>query len=84
MRGEQLARQCPILGTIEPWKHSASVAELPAERAATPAPSDVIWLSSSLIRTTSFSQLVFKSYLLHQCQTRCSTCNYHSHSFSPN
>ena len=36
MRGEQLARQCPILGTIEPWKHSASVAELPAKKSRHP------------------------------------------------
>ena len=84
MRGYRSDRQWPILEAVEPWKQGTLMAELPAKRAATPAPSDVIWLSSSLIRTTSFSQLVFKSYLLHQCQTRCSTCNYHSHSFSPN
>lgn len=48
MRGDRSARQCPILGAIEPWKHSTSVAELSAKKAATLAPSGVIWLPPSL------------------------------------
>jgi hypothetical protein len=48
MRGDRSARQWRILGTVEPWKQDTRMAELPAKRAATPAPPGVIWLLSSL------------------------------------